>query len=156
MLEMAQSKNPTQRSNFLRLGADLAEPGFVLMFNQALGAEMYRKIILDVDGKFAYTTSPVTVALDSTLWRVWDLKQNATYIAYDPTTTELNQWWESFRKIVGGQIAKHLPHLTGRLIFFRPYDNLSCSEEELRRELINFAVTRFQQKTSYKFSWCDK
>jgi len=154
MLQYAKSKKPEQRSNFLRLGADLAEPGFVLMFNEALGAEMYRKIILDADGTFAYSTNPVTIIMQCTYWRVWDLKQNATYLAYDSSATELNGWWETLLKILGGKLASKLPKLRGRLVFFRPYDNLTCSEEALRRELINFAVTRFQQKTGYKFSWC--
>jgi hypothetical protein len=135
------------------LGTDIVAPGFIAMYNQALGSESYTKCALATNGEFGAITTPISIFLKTERWRVWDLSHDSLYIGYDPEARSRNRWWESLREKVGSALARRLPEMFGDLVVFRPRDNLLCNEKELRRELINFAVVRFKLAHSYKFSW---
>ena len=152
LLRLAQSNSQSKRDNFVRLGADVTEPGYVLMFNESLGAEMYNKIILTQEGECLWTTNPAFIILMTDKWRVWTLGHEKLYIGYTPDARKPNLWWDKLR-VTLGPLAKRVPRMYGRLVVFRPYHNLLCNEKELRRELINFAVTRFRMHQAYNFSW---
>ena len=124
-----------------------------MMYHESLGREMHRKLVLTADGDFAETTQPVSVYLCTLKWRVWDLERDGLYAAYDPSARVKNKWWENLKGKVGNKLARRLPEMYGDLVLFRPCDNLLWNELELRRELINFAVSRFLRCRGYNFSF---
>jgi hypothetical protein len=146
------SKKLEDREAFLRLGSDLSEPGHVLVFNAALAQETYRKCVLKVTGKFAESTAPTSVVLGTVKWRIWHLGAgNDLYIGYDPEAREHNLWWERLCDILGDTISRHIPAMCGPLVVFRDCRALQCNELELRRELINFLVSRYRHGCQYNF-----
>lgn len=138
----------------MRLGAELGYPAQVLMFNEVLGAEMYRKLVLNVDGTCESSTMPVTLLYPDDNWRVWQLsgdREKHLYVAWHPHTDKVNKWWESLMSKIPLDVAVKVMY--GDLAVFVHRDNLEWNELELRRELINWLVCKYRLQTSYKF--CD-
>ncbi len=146
------SRKLSDRESVLRLGCDLAEPGHVLVYNAALAQESYRKLTLDIDGDCYGCTAPTSVILGCERWRIWHLgKGNDLYLGYDPEAREQNKWWNKLCDVLGDTIAARLPAMYGRLVVFRDCRALQYNELELRRELINFLVSRYKHGANYNF-----
>jgi hypothetical protein len=152
-LRLANSTRPCELSEYIRLGGDLAEPGFVMMYRECLGRETHTKMVLTADGDCSTTTQPVSVYLCTSKWRVWDLGHDSLYVGYDPSSKNVNRWWADLRQRLGSKLGNRVPAMYGDLVLFRPCDNLLWNELELRRELINFAVSRFLHCRGYNFSF---
>ena len=141
--------NVRDTERFMRLGAEITEPGFVLCYNNVLGEQMYAKQILYVKGGCFGTTNPISVTLCTDRWRWWRLGEHKDlFIAYDPDATHLNAWWMNLKKIVS---QRRVPDMFGSLVVFRYNKALEYNELELRRELINFLITRYKYHNQYKF-----
>ena len=153
LMEMALSHSPSMQAKFLLRGAQIESPGLEMMFNEFLGSETYRKCALCQTAEYGLITTPVSIFLQTQNWRVWDLNRGKLYIGYDPAAKKVNRWWHNLRKAEVDKTKRALPRMYGDIVVFRPYDNLSCEEHELREELINFAIARFCAGTRYNFSW---
>lgn len=142
-------KDPAATQDFLRLGAEITEPGFVLAYNNLLGHETYNKAVLSYKGNYYESSHPVGLFFSTTRWRWWRLgEQSDLFIAYNPEAKKRNEWWHKIKKIVA---QPRVPDMFGTLIVFRYQKALEYNELELRRELINFLVTRYKYHDQYKF-----
>lgn len=151
---MLKSKKIAEREKFLNLGAAFDDPGFILCYNNELALETYEKIILCEDGEMLTTNCPVGLLLGEN-WRCWSLR-SPTYnieIAYDPRSKTINEWWEKLMEIMGSSNQKHMhvKHMKGTLVIFTFGRPLLWNELVLRRELINWLVSRYRWQQSYNF-----
>ncbi len=121
----------------------------MLAYNNLLGQETYSKAVLSYRGKYFESTHPVGMFFATTRWRWWRLgAESDLFIAYDPDATKRNEWWHNVKKITS---QPKVPEMYGTLIVFRYQKALEYNELELRRELINFLITRYKYKDQYKF-----
>ena len=137
----------------MRMGADITEPGYVVLYNTVLATEMYRKLILSTRKNcFRSSTAPVSVILGTNKWRIRQLcKRNNIHIGYDPESRTRNEWWDDLCKTLGETISVNIPEMWGPLVVFAIEDAVGYNELELRRELINFLVSRYKHSSDYKF-----
>ena len=132
------------------MGAKLSDPpGLVFVYNQELGSETFRKVMLTSDGEWFETTCTVGLCLGIEDWRIWDLG-SGLYIAYDKRAVVFNEWWMQLRRCMQNH-EDDVPLMYGDLIVFRYRNSVDWNELELRRELINFLVTRYRRGREYKF-----
>ncbi len=140
------------RESWLRMGAEITEPGFVVLYNTVLTSEMYHKALLSVHGTYRHTSAPVSIVLGTNKWRIWQMgKRNNIYIGYDPESRVRNQWWDALSKTLGETISSRIPEMFGPLAVFAMDDSITYNELEMRREIINFLVSRYRHDSDYIF-----
>ncbi len=148
------SNRTRDREKYLRRGAAINDPVFVLLYAEELNKETYIKIHVDMAGQVAGTTAPVGLILGTKNWRIWDLRgedNKHIYVAYNPKAHTFNPYWETLRK-THADGANVLPQMKGALVAFRLERSLDWSEPQLQRELLNWLVAHYVTKTTYKFS----
>jgi hypothetical protein len=125
--------------------------GWRSVAQELLASQTYRKIVLEADGSWHEDCAPLFVLLGPD-YRVWGLQRGAdAYVGYDRHATELNLWWEALRASCTSRCG--LNAMYGRLVVHRDRRALSGDDKDLRRELINYAVSRYVYKRGYKFVW---
>ena len=72
------------------------------------------------------------------------------YVAYDRKSVVFNDWWMHLRRCMQN-MEEEIPLMYGDLVVFRYRAALQWNELELRRELINFLVTKYRRGRDYKF-----
>ena len=148
----AASDRIRDREDYLRLGAEITVPEFVLSYSAELGKETYRKLFLTQKGDCFETDCPVGLLLMIPNWRLWQLSSydgDHVYIAYDADAAKRNKWYQYVNSKLPWKMK--VPRMNGDLVVFKKEAPVVWNELEWRRELMNFLVTRYGRKTDYKF-----
>lgn len=152
LLPLAKSERIRDREKFLRMGSELSNPIFSLMFNPELGSETYNKLLLNHDGTCDETTCPVGLLLGVPNWRLWQLTssdENHVYIAYNYLAKRKNKWYAN--TITKLPYQTRVPSMKGDLVVFKKNDAIVWNELEWRRELLNYLVCHYTHQSNYKF-----
>lgn len=152
LFTLMQSPRVRDREKYLRLGAEITVPEFVLSYSAELGRESYNKLLLTANGACDDTTCPVGLLLVSEDWRVWQLTSlcgKHVFIAYNPNATLKNKWYE--QTLVKLPYKLKVPALYGDVVVFKHDAPIVWDELAWRRELINFLVMHYGHKSGYKF-----
>ncbi len=149
VLQLVHSGSASDRAQFLR--APTCSVGAMLVYNEVLSQETFRKLIFYVDGTCAPTTAPVSCVLPEG-WKWWKLGEAGLMVGYDPRARDLNLWWAKMRDACA-QLAPKVKHMYGDLVLFRWCKQVDWQELEAKRELMNHFISRYRYGRAYKFCW---